>query len=166
MDATSNRQESCLTTFSDASLSPSGGRSQAGYVIQLTHGKNPPHLIHWFSGREKIAAQSSAEAEILALALSYQATLNFQLLTSETLAISNPPVLRCDNQAVLTMLSNPSWRSRHISIRGEAVSSAMKDGLVVVTFVSTTNQLADPPTKPTGRQINMRFFPVWGLMEK
>eukprot|EP00971_Amphidinium_carterae_P178055 3531422-Amphidinium_carterae.1 len=61
-----------MTTFSDASLSPSGGRSQSAFLVQLTHNTATPHLLHWFSGRQKIVAQSSAEAEILALALAFQ----------------------------------------------------------------------------------------------
>eukprot|EP00971_Amphidinium_carterae_P105753 2094394-Amphidinium_carterae.1 len=43
------------------------------------------------------------------------------LLTSETLPFNNPPNLRCDNQAVLAMLESPTWRSRHISIRGPGI---------------------------------------------
>eukprot|EP00971_Amphidinium_carterae_P231049 4584871-Amphidinium_carterae.1 len=60
------------------------------------------------------------------------------------------------------MLEPPSWRSRHISIRGEAIRAAKLEGQVILTFVSTTNQLADPLTKPTGNQINQKLFPEWG----
>eukprot|EP00971_Amphidinium_carterae_P016726 330117-Amphidinium_carterae.2 len=61
------------------------------------------------------------------------------------------------------MLESPSWRSRHISIRGEAIRAAKLEGQVILTFVSTSNQLADPLTKPTGTQINQKLFPEWGL---
>eukprot|EP00971_Amphidinium_carterae_P224543 4454403-Amphidinium_carterae.1 len=81
------------------------------------------------------------------------------LLTSETLPFSNPPNLRCDNQAVLAMLESPTWRSRHTSIRGEAIRAAKLEGQVILTFVSTINQLADPLTKPTGNQISQKSSP-------
>eukprot|EP00971_Amphidinium_carterae_P321973 6400244-Amphidinium_carterae.1 len=152
-----------MTTFSDASLSPSGGRSQSGFLLQLTHHEAKPHLLHWYSSKQKIIAQSSAEAEILALAVAFQTTLNFMLLTTETVPFTHPPNLRCDNQAVHAMLESPTWRSRHISMRGEAVRAAKIDGQVIVTCVATTHQLADPLTKPIGTQINQRMFPEWGL---
>eukprot|EP00971_Amphidinium_carterae_P288996 5738538-Amphidinium_carterae.2 len=76
--------------------------------MQASHHQQVAH------SRQKIVAQSSAESEILALAAAYQATLNFTLITSETLPFTNLPNLRCDNQAVIAMLESPSWRSRHI----------------------------------------------------
>eukprot|EP00971_Amphidinium_carterae_P182443 3620651-Amphidinium_carterae.3 len=71
------------------------------------------------------------------------------LLTSERLPFSNLLNLRCDNQAVLAMLESPTWRSRHISIRDEAIRAKLA-GQVILTFVATTNQIADPLTKPIG----------------
>eukprot|EP00971_Amphidinium_carterae_P019970 393498-Amphidinium_carterae.1 len=59
----------------------------------------------------------------------------------------------------------PSWRSRHIIICGKAVRIAKVEGQIIVTFVATTNQFADPLTTPIGTQINHRFFSEWGLVK-
>ena len=69
------------------------------------------------------------------------------------------PILRCDNQAVLAMLEKPSWRTRHISIRGEALRHANEDKNILITYVSTQNQVADPLTKPPAR-VNFIAIPI------
>ena len=52
--------------------------------------------------------------------------------------------LRCDNTATIAMLEEPGWRSRYISIYGEAARQEMLSGTMVVTYVPTFLQLADP----------------------
>ena len=64
------------------------------------------HLLHWSSTRQKLVAQSSAEAELIALMTGYTATKNFQHLFHESSSYLTP-ILRCDNQAVLAMLDKP-----------------------------------------------------------
>ena len=71
--------------------------------------------------------------------------------------------LRCDNTAAIAMLEEPGWRTRYISIYGEAIREELKQGTVVLTYVATDCQLADPLTKPTSAAINSIVFPQWGL---
>ncbi len=153
-----------LMSFADASFSPTGGKSQAGYVIQIVS-QAGPLTIHWNSTRESIVAQSSAEAELLALVDVFNSTKNFQLLFAESW-MEILPHLRCDNTAVVSMMENPTWRSRHISIRGEAIREALSHNLITLTYVASSNQLADPMTKPTTLQINSKLYPMWNLVEK
>ena len=151
-----------LETFTDASFAPSGSHSHQGFAVLFKVGHSQ-HLLHWSSTRQKLVSQSSAEAELIALMSGFKATKSFQHLLSESVA-DLTPILRCDNQAVLAMLEKPSWRTRHISIRGEALRQAKDEKEVLITYVSTQNQVADPLTKPTSPQLNKGFYPKWGLV--
>ena len=56
-----------FTVYSDASFAPAGKHSQSGYTIHLSFG-HTRRLIHWQSVRETKISESSAEAELYALA--------------------------------------------------------------------------------------------------
>ena len=62
------------------------------------------------------------------------------------------------------MLEEPGWRTRYISIYGEAARQEMLNRSMILTYVSTDHQLADPLTKPTTAAINALIFPQWGLI--
>ena len=72
--------------------------------------------------------------------------------------------IRCDNTAAISMLDEPGWRTRYISIYGEAARQELIKGTLMLTYVSTDHQLADPMTKPTSVQINSLIFPQWALV--
>ena len=152
-----------FTAFSDSSFSPSGKGSQSGFVILLSFG-NVRHLVHWHSTREKKMAESSAESELYAMSTTFKTARNFRLLVQELL---NPEILlnlRCDNKATIAMLDEPSWRTRYISIYGETIRREMLQKSLIVTFVTTDVQLADPLTKPTTTKINDNLLALLGLV--
>ena len=93
----------------------------------------------------------------------FKATKSFQYLLTESVA-DLTPILRCDNHGVLAMLEKPSWRTQHISIRGEALKQSKEEQDVLITYVSTQNQVGDPLTKPTSPQLNKGFNPKCGLV--
>ena len=108
-------QSSSLTEFavySDASFAPSGKGSQSGYCVMLTYG-TVRHLVHWHSTREKKVAESSAESELYALSTASKAGRNFRLLVQEFLTTDLLLNLRCDNEATIATLEEPSWRTRY-----------------------------------------------------
>ena len=76
-------------------------------------------MIHWQSFKEAKMAESSAESELYALSSAYKVGRNFGLLVCEALADDILPNLRCDNEATISMLENPTWRTRYLSIYGE-----------------------------------------------
>ena len=157
------RELTDFTVFGDASFAPSGKHSQSGYTIHLSFG-TARHLVHWQSLREAKIAESSAEAELYALATARKAARNFRLLIHESFTKDLVMTVRCDNTATIAMLEEPGWRSRYISIYGEAARQEMLSGTMVVTYVPTDLQLADPMTKPTSALINSTIFPQWGLV--
>ena len=152
-----------FTVYSDASFAPSGKHSQSGYTIHLSFG-NTRHLIHWQAVRETKISESSAEAELYALATARKHARNFRLLIHEYFTSSMVMSLRCDNTAAIAVLEEPGWRTRYISIYGEAIRQEMLGDTLTLTHVSTDHQLADPLTKPTSSSINSIIFPQWGLV--
>ena len=151
-----------FTVFSDASFAPAGRQSQTGYAVFLTYG-SVKHLVHWHSTREKKVAESSAEAELYALSAAFKAGRNFRLLVQENLSTEIILNLRCDNKAAIAMMDEPSWRTRYISIYGEALRQELLERTAVLTFVSTEVQLADPLTKPVTAKIGETLLPLWGM---
>ena len=132
-----------FTVFGDSSLAPSGRHSQSGFTVHLSFGK-VRHLIHWQSLRESKVAESSAESELYVLASARKAARTFRLLIRESFTTSVILSLRCDNNAAISMLEEPGWRTRYISIHGEAARQEMINRSMVLTYVSTDRQLADP----------------------
>ena len=143
---------------------PSGRHSQSGFTVHLSFGK-VRHLIHWQSLRESKVAESSAESELYALASARKAARNFRLLIRESFTSSVILALRCDNAAAISMLEEPGWRTRYISIHGEAARQEMISRSMVLTYVSTDRQLANPLTKPASALVNSLIFPQWGLRQ-
>ena len=158
-----DREMTDFAVFSDSSFAPSGKHSQSGYTIHLSLA-NTRHLIHWQSLRESQIAESSAEAELYALATARKFARNFRLLIQESFATSIVMSLRCDNTAAISMLEEPGWRTRYISIYAEAIRQEMQQRTLTLTYVSTEHQLADPLTKPTTALVNSIIFPQWGLV--
>ena len=158
-----DREMTDFAVFSDSSFAPSGKHSQSGYTIHLSFA-NTRHLIHWQSLRESKIAESSAEAELYALATARKFARNFRLLIQESFATSIVMSLRCDNTAAISMLEVPGWRTRYISIYAEAIRQEMQQRTLTLTYVSTEHQLADPLTKSTTALVNSIIFPQWGLV--
>ena len=152
-----------FTIFADSSFAPAGKHSQTGYVILLSFG-NVRHLIHWHSTREKKVAESSAESELYALCTSFKTARNFRLLIHETITTEVIMNMRCDNTAALAMIDEPSWRTRYISIYGESLRQEVLKRHLIITYVTTDLQLADPLTKPTSIKINVHLLPLLGLI--
>ena len=152
-----------FTVFGDSSFAPSGRHSQSGFTIQISFGPTR-HLIHWQSLREPKIAESSAESELYALASARKVARNFRLLIRESFATNVIMTLRCDNTAAIPMLEEPGWRTRYISIYGESARQEMVNNTMILTYVPTDKQLADPLTKPTSALVNSLIFPQWGLV--
>ena len=123
------------------------------------------HLIHWHSTRAKKVAESSAESELYALCTSFETARNFRLLIHEAITTEVIMNMRCDNTAALAMIDEPSWRTRYISIYGESLrQEVVLKRHLIITYVTTDLQLADPLTKRTSIKINVHLLPLLGLV--
>ena len=108
--------------------------------------------------------KSSAESELYALAIARKAARNMRLLLHESFTSSLTMSLRCDNTACIAMMEEPGWRTWYISIYREAARQEISQGTMILTYVSSDRQRADPLTKPTSSLINSTIFPQWGLV--
>ena len=86
-----------LYCYTDASLSPTGGRSHQGIAIYW--GSN---LIAWQSNRQSLVATSSAEAELIACVAGAQLSLALLVQLGEYHQHSVMLAMLCDNSQPAT----------------------------------------------------------------
>lgn len=73
-------------------------------------------------------------------------------LTSKNLSSIS---IHCDSQATLARAYSDTYngKSRHISLRYDYIRNLIKDGIIFLTFVKSSKNLADPFTKPLARDL-------------
>ncbi|KAL8127142.1 hypothetical protein AgCh_014167 [Apium graveolens] len=121
-------------------------KSTSGFCILL--GDSP---ISWKSKKQTIVARSTAEAEYRAMAFTaYEITWLSTLL--KDLGLHNLPltILKCDNQAALSIAANPVLHecTKHIEVDCHFVRDKIKSGSIVTQYVPSHAQLVDILTKP------------------
>ncbi|TPX36090.1 hypothetical protein SeLEV6574_g08095 [Synchytrium endobioticum] len=125
-------------------------RSRQGCIVLLGSS-----CICWWSRVQTVVAQSSAEAEYLALSESIKDILYIMSMLEELrIPIKNPVVVHEDNTACVQMVEEGaiSRKTRHIAIRERlAIIAAKDDHLVEVCKIKSSDNVADILTKPLAR---------------
>lgn len=137
-----------LLAYSDADW---GGNnddrtSTSAYIILF--GGNP---ILWLSRKQRTVARSSTEVVYYAVATATIELIWLQNLLHELrIPIHEPPRLLCDNVGATYLCSNPVLHSRmkHISLDYHFIREQVQTNKLIVTHVSTKDQLAYLLTKP------------------
>jgi hypothetical protein len=98
------------------------------------------------------------ESELVALASAGQeAEWLRDLLLEVPLAKDNVSkvMIHCDSQATLARAFSEVYngKSRHIGLRHSFVRKLIKDGIISLTYIRTSYNLADPFTKPLARDL-------------
>lgn len=64
-------------------------------------------------------------------------------------------LIHCDSQATLVRAFSKVYngKSRHIGLRHSLVRKMIKDGIISLTYIQTSYNLADPFTKPLARDL-------------
>ena len=124
-------------------------RSTSGYVCKLGGG-----AVSWSSHIQPITAQSSAEAELIALDSCAHDVVHLRSLLQEFYQRqAEPTLLWEDNTACIGMSKNPInfKRNKHIGLRYFYVRDLIEDHRIRVEYIPTARQTADLLTKPLDR---------------
>lgn len=107
-------------------------------------------MISWKSKKQPTVSRSSAEAEYRALAaVSSELIWITQLLMDLHVECLSPAITYCDNQAAISIASNPTFheRTKHIEIDCHFVRDKIVEGFLKLLPIRSNLQLADMFTK-------------------
>jgi len=128
-------------------------KSTSGYVFTLGGG-----AVMWRSSKQSIIARSTMESEFIALELAgSEAEWLRNLLANIPLEIKPTPSvsMHSDCKSAIAVAKNKLFNGKntHIQLRHNVVKQLLKDGTILVDYVRSEVNLADPLTKPLGRKI-------------
>lgn len=114
--------------------------------------------VSWKSKKQTCITHSTMESEFVALASAGQeAEWLRDLLLEVPLAKDNISTvsIHCDSQSTLARAYSEVYngKSRHISLRHDYVRKLIKDGIISLTYVRSSFNIADPFTKPLARDL-------------
>lgn len=138
-----------LHAFTDADFASDDDsrKSVSGYVIKLANAS-----ISWSSKRQSIVAQSSTEAEYIAMSHAAKEIIWTLQLMSQIMPDTTKIrccTLFCDNQSAMRWAEVNGYKPgrKHIDIRYHYVAEQIKDGKLKLEYVSTNLMTADSLTK-------------------
>lgn len=126
-------------------------QSVSGYVVYLNGA-----LIAWKSKSQKTVTLSSTEAEYMALGeLCTEVLFVKMLMENMGLQVDLPMHLEIDNTGAMFLAENAttSQRTKHIDVRHHFVRNLIKNGIIKVTFVKTSENDADLYTKNLSQEL-------------
>ena len=142
--------DSTVSGYSDADWAGDvvDRKSTTGYVFFMSGGP-----VSWRSKKQSCVALSTAEAEYMALASTFQEAIWMRkLLKSLNINLENtshPTVVFEDNQSAICMSKNQQChgQSKHIDIKYHFVREKVSEGCIELKYCATENMLADMFTK-------------------
>ncbi|CAM9934493.1 unnamed protein product, partial [Sphacelaria rigidula] len=143
-----------LTGFCDASYgtgNPEKARSTSGSIYFLTGG-----AIHFSASVQKISAQSTTEAGLIAMSsCAKQGIYLCGVLGELGWRTFRSARIFCDNKGALLLAGQGSYscRSKYLAIRFAGLRDWITDDKIVIDHVSTKDQLSDILTKSLARPL-------------
>ncbi|XP_070022343.1 uncharacterized protein [Nicotiana sylvestris] len=108
-------------------------------------------FLSWKSKKQHIVSLSSAEAEYRAMSkVMAELAWLVRLLSDLGLSIDAPIPILCDSQTAIYIAKNPVFheRTKHIEVDCHFIRTKLANGLISLSHVSTSSQMADIFTKP------------------
>jgi ribonuclease HI len=136
-----------LKIYADAAFDVNeGSKSQTGYFIKLGHCN-----IYSQSRKQNIIAQSSCEAEYIAMTDSSNEAIGICYLLKELIGVNNfnpHMVIYTDSTAAMSYSNNQKQsKMKHINRRLNVIKDRIKNSELTVRYISTEEQVADMLTK-------------------
>jgi hypothetical protein len=155
-----------LYTDSDYTGNRHTYRSTSRYVSFMAGG-----LVSWQSKRQSVVAQSSTEAEYIAISESTKEAiwiryllegLNYTGQDLECITLSG------DNQGALSLAENPTFhrRSKHIAVRYHLIHQEVEEGRLRLAYIPTDYMPADSLTKALKSPAYTRFTRLLTLVKE
>ena len=150
-----------VKAFSDASFSPSGGRSIGCSLI--TYNSNP---VAWRAGKQSLTSLSTAESELIEAVAATQLLAGVGSLTEEINSEVICRTLLVDNAAAVGLCTDApgTWRTRHLRVRAGALREAVREGQLSVAHIAGALQKADLGTKAFDAVRLFDLMNQWGLV--
>lgn len=121
-------------------------RSCSGYVAIMSGA-----AISWQSKRQPITAQSSTEAEYIALSDATKEAIWLKQLAAEIVPNHDQAVkIMCDNSSAIQLALREGYRprSKHIAVRFHLLRENVENGEIDIRHINTEKMIADSLTKP------------------
>ncbi|KAE8969750.1 hypothetical protein PR001_g27405 [Phytophthora rubi] len=147
--------EVTVYTDSDYANDPDDAKSISGYITYLDG-----NVISYGSRKQGINAQSSTEAEYIAMNEGVKDILWMDGLIEELRWPAATPLLRGDNQAALYLTAKPGKHSatKHIKNKFHLIRHLVEEGVLRTLHVSTDDNTADIMTKPLANAKFTKFL--------
>ena len=137
-------------------------KSTTGYLFRLGN-----TAISWSSKLQSTVALSSCEAEYMALKEAVKELLWLQYVLKQLDKRDfSGKMLYTDSQSAIALAKNPEHhaRTKHVDIQYHFVRESYQNGLVVLKYINTTDQLADSLTKAISPSKFTEFAQQIGLV--
>lgn len=151
------------TGFTDAdhATDKENRKSISGYVFFLGDG-----AISWYSKQQSTIAQSTAEAEAMALNQGAKQAFWFHEFYSQIgLPLSSPILLHCDSTAAIAIAKGEQIHSavKHIAVKELLVRDYLDKGLITIEYIESRDNTADIFTKALPKETFDRHVDNLGL---
>ena len=126
------------------------------------------HLISWRSKKQAVVLRSSAEAEYRAMAQGTCEILWIRSILNELgFTEKGSSQLFCDNKSAIMLASNSVLheRSKHIEVDIHFISKKVWSGIIIPSFVPSSEQITDVFTKPVGHSLLQSSIVKLGLID-
>jgi hypothetical protein len=112
----------------------------------------------WGSRKQTTVALSSAEAEYVALSVASSEAWWLKKILSNFHIKTNEVILHEDNEPAIKNAHNPEVRKiKQLDLKKYFVKDKLKDQIIKIVYVSSTDQIADMFTKCLGNTLFIKF---------
>lgn len=119
-------------------------KSTTGYIFMLNGGP-----ISWISQKQSCIALSTTEAEFMASCEAAKNLLWLKQFFKEIDVSQDCTTLCVDNQSTIKLINNPVYhkKTKHIDVKFHFIREKVKEKLIFIKYVQSSDQLADILTK-------------------